>query len=504
MSAGLANGVPNGPADGLLDRLADRLNPITVKELRQAARGRFLIAVYFGLLLLQVINLTVQLLGEGISELDLLADQQPGRQVAIGAAIMLVLMTVLAVPVATAARLFAERAAEGIDLLFVTSLSPRRIVAGKLEASLVLVLVLTSACAPFLAFTYFLRGVDLVVLAVALAAIVTVSTLAILVAIATACIGGSPVLRALVALPVGLGLFVATISTMVWVGALLSGEVTGLGTVEANLGLLAFFAIAAAAGRLLFEVAVALVSPPVANRARAPRVFLTVAWVLSAVALRQVDLHWPGTQAWTIWVLLWAHLAGFVLLVAVSARDQPSRRMAREIPHGALRRAGAFLFASGSGPGLAWTLGLLAATLAVGWAAAATNPTIDTLVELFEAAGAAGFFAFYGVLGYLVHRRWLRRRIPLELTWTVSLLFLAAGVVLPPIAVLLVDPGSLGSHSVAVSIGNPWGPFGDGGYPAARAGCSLGLVALALAAVPIARQAWAFRAPHAPVDGAAG
>ena len=49
-----------------------------------------------------------------------------------------------------------------MELLFVTTISPEAIVYGKYVAAMALTFLIYSACMPFLIFTYFLRGVDLI------------------------------------------------------------------------------------------------------------------------------------------------------------------------------------------------------------------------------------------------------------------------------------------------------------------------------------------------------
>src|SRR5262249_21077236 len=54
-----------------------------------------------------------------------------------------------------------ERSDQNVDLLYISTLKPRSIIAGKFLASVVLVLLIFSTCAPFMTFTYLLRGIDI-------------------------------------------------------------------------------------------------------------------------------------------------------------------------------------------------------------------------------------------------------------------------------------------------------------------------------------------------------
>ena len=61
----------------------------------------------------------------------------------------------------TGARLAGERSDVNVDLLFISSLSPRAVLFGKLAAAGALALLIFGAAAPFMTFAYVLRGLDL-------------------------------------------------------------------------------------------------------------------------------------------------------------------------------------------------------------------------------------------------------------------------------------------------------------------------------------------------------
>ena len=67
----------------------------------------------------------------------------------------------LLVPAYAAIRLAGERSDHNVDLLFISTLRPRSIIAGKFFAALVLAILVFSTCAPFMTFTYLLRGIDI-------------------------------------------------------------------------------------------------------------------------------------------------------------------------------------------------------------------------------------------------------------------------------------------------------------------------------------------------------
>jgi hypothetical protein len=135
----------------------DWLNPILVKETRQALKS-FQFTVTFILLLIACWIVTmggVALVGPRIS------------LAAEGGALMLWYYGILAFPLAVVVpyaafrSLAAEREDNTYDLLSITALKPRQIILGKLGSSVVQMGVFFSAVTPCLAFTYLLRGIDL-------------------------------------------------------------------------------------------------------------------------------------------------------------------------------------------------------------------------------------------------------------------------------------------------------------------------------------------------------
>ena len=64
-------------------------------------------------------------------------------------------------PVYTGIRLGAERSDTNVDLLFISTLKPRRSSPASSSRPLVLAMLVFSCCTPFMTFTYLLRGIDI-------------------------------------------------------------------------------------------------------------------------------------------------------------------------------------------------------------------------------------------------------------------------------------------------------------------------------------------------------
>ena len=140
-----------------LSKLSDYLNPLLVKETRQALKSRQF-ALVFVLLLLVCWVITfffLSMAGPGIYY------AAAGRSLLFFYFIVMIFPLVVIVPFSAFRSLASEREENTYDLLSVSTLSPHQIVRGKLASALVQDGVYLSAVAPCIAFSYLLRGVDL-------------------------------------------------------------------------------------------------------------------------------------------------------------------------------------------------------------------------------------------------------------------------------------------------------------------------------------------------------
>ena len=128
-------------------------NAVLVKDLRQAARNW---SVTGAVLLMMAIFFIVSL---GF----LLTDEMAGRGNYLGAQLFAsvagVMMTVtfIFLPIYVGIRSMTERASASADLLYITTMSPARIIAGKFLSGAALVGIFFTAALPFMVFSYLLR-----------------------------------------------------------------------------------------------------------------------------------------------------------------------------------------------------------------------------------------------------------------------------------------------------------------------------------------------------------
>jgi hypothetical protein len=161
------------------------LNPVLLKELRQAVRSQILIGM---LMLVLAVLFLISLLFLARQDLFPSADGQLGREVFSALLIILTLISVLFVPLYVGLRLALERRQSNFDLMFFTALAPAKIAQGKLFCGAYLLAMFFSVGAPFMVFTNLLRGVDLPTILFVLICLYAVACLAIQAAIFVACL----------------------------------------------------------------------------------------------------------------------------------------------------------------------------------------------------------------------------------------------------------------------------------------------------------------------------
>jgi ABC-type transport system involved in multi-copper enzyme maturation permease subunit len=151
-------------AEAALERAGERLNPILVKEARQALKSKQFV-VTFTLLLMCGWGwslLGIALISPGVYYAP------AGPFMLIGYYFVLAVPLLVVVPFAAFRSLASEREDGTYELLSITALSPRLIISGKLGSAVLQMIVYYSALTPCIVFTYILRGVDIVSIGIVL------------------------------------------------------------------------------------------------------------------------------------------------------------------------------------------------------------------------------------------------------------------------------------------------------------------------------------------------
>ena len=204
--------------DQWLERAGERLNPILVKEARQALKSRQFV-ITFALLL--VCGLLWSLIGVSL-QMPGIYYTPSGPYLLIGYFIILTVPMLLIVPFSAYRSLAGEREDGTFELLSITTLSARQIVTGKLGSAVLQMLVYYSALSPCIAFTYLLRGVDIVTILLVLFYTFLASVLLSAAGLMVAAVSRTRHVQVLLSVALLLGLALLTLLWCIWTAIFLN------------------------------------------------------------------------------------------------------------------------------------------------------------------------------------------------------------------------------------------------------------------------------------------
>jgi hypothetical protein len=233
------------------------LNPVLVKELRQAVRSRVLTSAVMTLLVAMFLAAAAFLVRHGF-----IPDQDAELGLPVFRAFLGILTTASAffLPLFICLRLAAERREGGLDLMFITAMKPGEIVMGKLLCGGCLCLLFLCVCMPFMAFTNLLRGLDLPTVLFVLVCLYSVVWLELQVGIVIACVPAVAAVKMFVlfiyALLLGLGAYGLFVFFSMLVG---SGVASTMGSVHFWVGFAVFLAIIGGVIRVFYKMSVSLI-----------------------------------------------------------------------------------------------------------------------------------------------------------------------------------------------------------------------------------------------------
>ena len=153
-----------GALDRLLARIGEHVNPILVKETRQALKSRQF-TITFALLLL--FGWGWSMLGPAVFGPEIRYAPK-GTAMFIGYYLILAFPLLVIVPFSAFRSLIGESEEGTYELIAITTLRPSQIVSGKLASAGLQMAIYLSAIAPCVAFTYLLRGIDFLTMALAI------------------------------------------------------------------------------------------------------------------------------------------------------------------------------------------------------------------------------------------------------------------------------------------------------------------------------------------------
>lgn len=414
---------------------SDMFNPILVREVRQMVRSRqIVVAVHLYLLIL--LGVLCAML---TNYLENPHNESFGRTLFGSVLAITTVCTGISVVLYTALKVSVDRINE--DLLFFSRITPGQNTRGRWICGLVFSVLFFSISAPFLTIAYLFRGVDLGTYFFYIPLFFLVVQLVNLVAIAVFSAVRSYfqlVFYALLFLGllcllwlygiwavITLGAAIRATTRHSYYGAYISGgiPVTEL-IVVVSLGLLVIPITS-------YLFARCNLSPFSMNRMLPVRVWFTALFgILFPMSLisGHTLIGMPPIVAWA--VLLVGVLAG-MLVLAVCERETWEGRLRRSIPHSILLRMLVFPFYTGSINGLLWcflwtffmTVAVSLYTLSGTYFGGGDPPT---MLFLFRMLAFLILVFCYSMTAFFLWKILLRRWIPREMIWTVTVTLIAA------------------------------------------------------------------------------
>jgi len=356
-------------AQELAERLAqpsERWNPILVKEVRQALRGRSFRWTFIATLTIAVLGVLTNL-----ADFNHLREDAHGYFMTVHFCLVAALVGM--VPFGAFQSMGSEWEESTADLLVLSALRPRRIVAGKLQGALVQAVLFFAAFSPFLVVAYLFPGIDLAAALIYLGVILIASLCASLAALALSTLSKQRFVR--VVLMIVLGGQSAWLIPMLMV---LGDEVLRhpqqftsddeILSVYATIGV----ALLILAG-YVFTLACNMLAHPEENRSTNTRVLTTVSALLVA-AYALLFTRWMSLPTEVISVMALAGLAGLsaIGLLLVSEQRALGRRVTLSVPKSPLGALATAPWFPGGGRGVAFhtlhvVLVLAVALSAIAW-----------------------------------------------------------------------------------------------------------------------------------------
>jgi hypothetical protein len=344
-------------------RLDDALSPIAVKELRQAVNAKYISGLLMFLLFGQMVAMAAFVLSSRRQEYDF----EAGRQSFMIFFSILAVVGVWLLPSYVLSRGIYDRMTNNEELSRITALRARSFVWGRLSSGLVLTALIYSACAPFLVFSYLLRGIDLGSILLVMLVGFAASALAIQVAVFLSSIPLPKLFMPLLGLiGVGAGFFIAMGTASFTVGYMEDpfGLATGRLAMIVGTGLTLMVLIVG----FLFALSVAVTSPRSANRALPVRLLTTAMWAPSLALALLVSAPIAPSVPFELWFIVCVCLYAMALAFVVSERDVQGVRVLRRVPRRRWLRPAAFALYSGSAGGVVWWTIMVTLTLIAGGA----------------------------------------------------------------------------------------------------------------------------------------
>ncbi|TDJ76775.1 MAG: hypothetical protein E2O39_02750 [Planctomycetota bacterium] len=332
---------------GLLRILDDFWNPVLVKEVRQALRGR-LFHICFSITLVGVTLVSagmVVAMGNEVSHSE-------GRDFFLGLFTCLAIAVIGFVPFTAFNAMGSEWDENTFDLLVISNLRPGRIVLGKVLGALTQAMLFYSAFTPFLVLSFLLRGIDLFAVIVALGVSFVCSTGLTVLAIMLSTLSKARFARVVLLAVLAAVLVGVTSGSIVFTEQLLRfpGDLRDPEAVQA---MLVFVVGVAMAASFCYCVACNMLSHAEENRSTGVRVLLTASLLVALGFMTSMMMQFRVDRS-ALSAMIIALLLGSLLpsMYLVTEPERLGRRVAPRVPRNRLLALLATPWLPGGGRGM--------------------------------------------------------------------------------------------------------------------------------------------------------
>ena len=417
-----------------MQKADDALNPIVVKELRQAVRGRQLVILIMLYLIILVLSMSWYAITDLSGNINNLAKIfQMGKKAFEVLFSIVFFSSFIFVPAYTAIRTMKERTVQGVEMIFFSTLKPGRIIRGKLYAGMVITMILFSASMPFVTFTYFLRGIDIPTIVIIMFMGFCGVIFTIQISLVAACVSCNKVIRSLLSLASsGIALSVCVFIITQADDMFRNGIGSTVFTASFWYNFASMFVLFILITGFAYSLSVAAISPVSFNRSFGIRCFATFIWIAGAV-MPWIGLDFDfmsGSDVLEMWFGFSLLILSLWLPAAASERDEYGFRIKSQIPKNSFKKISAFFLFTGSVNGILWILLLAALTFALAWVGKFNGISVsDKIIRVF-----LGFFLYsycYTLTGFFIQRHLLNKRVPRQYTWALILLIFIIVQMLP-------------------------------------------------------------------------
>ncbi len=426
----------------MLAHIDNRMNPIVIKELRQAVNGRFVASLLILFLMISILTFSLIAMSAAGSS-NVITDG--GQDFLFAMQCVLVIVCMVFLPGYAGLRLAGEWSDSNTDLMFITTIKPRAVIWGKLLATVILGMMIYAACMPFMMLSFMIRGVDLptivMILLIGFSSVVIGIQLGIFAATLSTALGFRLLLGLLILVALG---YLAWGTLMMSHDAIDFGLFSSWDDGQMWAFLSSWLVMLISVLSLLFVFSVARISQPTANRALPVRLTMSGVWLLNTILLSVMAIIERESMVIVVYLYATSIALGLTLMIVVCERDRWGPRIRRTIPRRGLFRMIAMVYYSGALGGLLWvamTFGLaLGATVIVFDMADRSSAFIR--IELDEAivnCTRIVLFAYsYSMTALLLRRFMVGKILRPDHTWALVLVLIAIGSVLPMLVSMMM------------------------------------------------------------------